>query len=363
MMQMFTRRPRNLALLTISVIAFLALLVFLWDAYDLSGVKSMEASESQTSSAGSGAYPDAIVVLSAGDVENTMADGFLESISGLNPAPIYVFTDHPECVDTSKYDASKYPVYPTQIEVEFFELLSKKKSTIYLKRYKTTLFRYLPETVKTVLYIDRDIRFTESFRDWRPPMFGDGSIPDDCNIVFAGESRSFDKDAYNSGVAIMDRDISAECLHDWEDMITTGKYQMDQDAMGHTTTCNTCTFSKDAVLYVKSVSNYLTTISNYLTSSKPTQPMIHYTTSSHKKKSVVQDKCRERKEESIFGFLDEHCIYATFGDSMGFFLQFEDKTCLAGSPNPSPNPATGATANANATATSAQRVRMRVRRR
>jgi hypothetical protein len=312
-------RIKNLTVLAIASIAFLAICVFLWDAYDLSGVRGPSYSESQTNDAEN--LLDAIVVLSAGDVENTMVDGFLESISGLNSAPIYVFTDRPECVDASKYDTSKYQVHIQQIEIEFFSLLSEKVSTIHLKRYKTTLFRYLPETINRVLYIDRDIRFTESFGTWRPPQFSGSLLPEGCDIMFAGESRSFDGDAYNSGVIVMERDTSADCLKDWEDQITSRKYQMDQDAFSHTTKCSYCTLSKDSVLYVKSVSNYFRF-------SAPTQPMIHYTTSSHKKKSVIQEKCNLAKKESWFGMFDEHCMYATFGDSMGFFLEFEDKKCI-----------------------------------
>lgn len=272
-------------------------------------------------------YPDAIVVISGGDSETTLIDGFLESISTLNVAPIYILTDMPECVDISKYDDTQYPLKIQQITIP------DKYTAMDIKQYKASLFEYLPSYVKTVLYLDRDVRFTESFGDWVPPMFGDGNVPEACNIIMAPESTGKQSNEYhkydsisvngmaaNSGILILNRVVSSECIQDWGKEMKSGKYSMDREALEATGHCHSCTIPGNSIHYINKAVNYFSWQS-------PREPMLHYTSSTHKKTYDIERECAKAKADRLFGFLDASCLHSITGGYVGQYLVYEDKEC------------------------------------
>jgi len=173
---------------------------------------------------------DAIAMIAVGAYAQTnLAAGLIESLQKHGPHPdlglkSYLLTDYPECFQGVEL-FENLTIVPLKISNEGTEL----QKTLKAKSFKTKLFDYLPNDVQDVLYLDIDIRVTDTFPAWLDSLHE--KLGDEAHdIVIPGE-RIYADSPFNSGVMILDRESSADCLQTWGDEILSGRYDMDQHAL------------------------------------------------------------------------------------------------------------------------------------
>jgi hypothetical protein len=127
-----------------------------------------------------------------------------------------------------------------------------QKSLIDIKNLKPTMFKYLPETVQSVVYLDADIIVAKSlipfFQTTRLDVIRSRHISKRLNI--SSNAASFDfamfPDAkghyvgfcsgcekWHTGVVVLQRKLPGEdsCMRMWSDNLLSGKFDTDQEAV------------------------------------------------------------------------------------------------------------------------------------
>jgi len=277
---------------------------------------------------------DAIVVLSVGAyVQSTIVDEFLSSINGTVNLPIYVLTTLPACIDKSKYSSGQLNVVSVELGSQNIGRTDSHMANSFsvndimlMKNLKTQLFAYLPKSVETVLYIDRDIRFSPSMKHWRFGSLKQKHQESGCNMMIAADERPVGDKlmlGVNSGALIMHRSISANCLQHWSHVITSNQYRYDQLALMNVTQCSICTMPANTMHFVKSASHFLRI-------APVSSPLTHYTSTTHKTGMEHKWGCEAamKKYGTLGWFTDRNCLLP-FVDAIytPSLLKFEQKAC------------------------------------
>lgn len=173
----------------------------------------------------------AISMIAIGEYARTnLAAGLVESLEKHNPSlgntvKHFLLTDAPECFMDNELFAN-ISIIPVEYEQEG---LSDLEKDLKAKSFKTRLFEFLPSEVTKVLYLDIDIRVTDRFVPWLDSL--QEEIEDQQHDIILPGERIYADSPFNSGVMILDREDSRECLSAWGEAILSGKYKMDQHAL------------------------------------------------------------------------------------------------------------------------------------
>jgi hypothetical protein len=193
-------------------------------------------------------YVDAVVMIAASSMAaDKMVDMSIASVRryGNWRGPIYVLTDRPDCFDAS---AKEFGVTVVSIP-EMLNILE-------IKALKMSLFEYLPEDLKGVLYVDVDIVVTRDLDDFlfdseqkinRMRGKFDMAMFLDAAGHYVGFCSGCEK--WHSGVIIMRRGQGSGCLAKWKEILLSGKYGTDQQSIDEAERQGSC--PKMVTLYKK----------------------------------------------------------------------------------------------------------------
>lgn len=191
---------------------------------------------------------DGVVFITMGSLaQNKMIDVTLSSIRKIGrwKGAIYVLTDRPECFTKAM----------KTLDVKIITIPSMT-SFMAIKAVKPSMFRYLPNEVKSVLYLDSDIITTRNLNTFIRHV--SILVQQQSIILNTNKATTTDKnlsiikgyqlgmfhdskghfvgfcsgcDKWHTGVMWLQREAGKDCLQAWERLITSGKYYADQEAM------------------------------------------------------------------------------------------------------------------------------------
>lgn len=214
---------------------------------------------------------DAVVYIAMGKLAaEPMVDYAIVSLRkmGAYHGEIYLITDSPSCFDESSktLDLNVVTVPPA-------------KSLIEIKSMKAKLFQYIPESVKSILYLDVDILVAKSLtsfiRDLNIQKMYRMTVMDpatkyvtavtnaseaidfgafyDCKGHYLGWCAGCEK--WHTGVLWMQRNRGSKCMQAWEKILLSGRFDTDQESLDAAEQEGACThlmpFRRRHLLFAK----------------------------------------------------------------------------------------------------------------
>jgi hypothetical protein len=201
--------------------------------------------------------PQAIVFIAMGKIarESLIEDSILSvRLLGHWSNSVVILTDKPKCFE------SLIPVIPN---IKILEVPSKS-SIIEIKTMKAEIFSYLPPNIDKILYMDVDILVTRNLG----PFFHDlthlldisrsKALLESSNtssiVKYVDFAAFFDAkghyvgfcsgcEKWHTGVMYLVRDQSTTCLRAWASVLSSGRYNTDQESLDFAESNGSCTNS------------------------------------------------------------------------------------------------------------------------
>jgi len=156
---------------------------------------------------------------------------------------IYILTDNPSCFTQA---IKAFDVVPAKVPV------SKASNLMEIKSLKATLFEYLPIEINSVIYLDVDIMIQRSVGHFLMDIghsltkmekingansFDIGAFPD-AQGHYLGFCSGCEK--WHTGVLLTKRNSGNKCLNNWKHIISSGKYDTDQESLDEAEANGSC---------------------------------------------------------------------------------------------------------------------------
>lgn len=163
---------------------------------------------------------------------------------------VLLLTDQTSCFDELLSDQDVSLVQVPQVS-----------SVMEIKNIKANIFKYVPEEIKTVLYIDVDIVVAKSIRPFLNEV---GAQVDDAQDVdmaafldakghFVGWCDGCEK--WHTGILLMFREKGNKCLEAWGTTILSSRYDTDQESLDEAEAAGACSnilpFASSNLLFAK----------------------------------------------------------------------------------------------------------------
>jgi hypothetical protein len=195
-----------------------------------------------------------IVFIAMGKLaKESIVDGAIASLRtvGKWDGAIHILTDRDTCFQSSTRDHNAIVMHTNSVD-----------TIVKIKSMKSRLFEYLPIDITSILYMDVDILVTKNLNFFLHDLHQQAlarSVPPDFGMFLDAGGHFFGVcsgcEKWHTGIIWMQRGIGTECLHAWEQILLSGKYDTDQESIDEAERQQKCphamSFSSKHLLFAK----------------------------------------------------------------------------------------------------------------